>query len=453
MATNHPEQWADGQQKILVLLYSFTESEESILGFKFCQELLRRGHHLLVTTTTPRNQIWWDKNLARQHGGRVTLMQPEHEEDETPTPDWIGKYHRTYYPKLTRRTDIKCIVGMLPGTTNTGIHLKEDLKCKLVLLATSKLHFDQYEFHLEVDKLESADEIWSIGPDMFNHFEETFKGAGGTVWSKHRMFLLQPEVQERESNKPSGLSTLISVWRHGYPYLYKGRRAISKGSSRDNFVAVGAAIGRINEAKGLTREPRLHWLVHALKEQKHVIFGIEQQGQGYTNDLIARKDPKTQDEVRLQGPSALIVPDRTEDSFNFTALAALWQGVPTIVSDESSIGKLLHMTMADCPVVDRALIRLTGDVMTDRVTWLEKIYNDLLNDDARPFEWAGELREYLHDQTEMWQSDFSVFNTPPLNTAVLDPLQLHQAGARVIIYSSQITLRQLFSNCDTHQRN
>ena len=82
---------------------------------------------------------------------------------------------------------------MLPGTTNTGIQLKEDLKCKLVLLATSKLHFDQYEFHLEVDKLESADEIWSIGPDMFNHFEEIFKGAGGTVWSKHKMFLLKPD--------------------------------------------------------------------------------------------------------------------------------------------------------------------------------------------------------------------------------------------------------------------
>ena len=343
MATKYTDR--DHEGKVLVLLYGYNESEQCILGFKFCEELLRRGHHLLVTTTTPRNQLWWEEGLTKhsEYKGMVTLVQPQHEEDEKPQPEWIGKYHRTYFPRLSTRKDVKCIVGMLPGTTNTGIDLKKDLNCKLVLLATSKLHFDQYNFHVEIDKLNSANEIWSIGCDMFNHYEATFKGAGGTAWSKHKMFFLKPDTPERTKTHfySSGIQTLVSVWRHGNPYLYKGGIAKSKGSSEDNFVSVGAALGRINEARGLIWGSRLTWLVHGLKGQEHVLGGIQKQGQGYTNDITTRMEAQTQDEIMLQGPSALIVPDRTEDSFNFTALSALWQGVPTIVSYESSIGMFI----------------------------------------------------------------------------------------------------------------
>ena len=58
----------------------------------------------------------------------------------------------------------------------------------------------------------------------------------------------------------------------------------------------------------------------------------------------------------------------------------------------------------------RALVRLTGEIDTDTDIWMNKLCSDLLNDDARPFEWAKELKNYLHSRTELWQSDFSIFD-------------------------------------------
>ena len=86
---------------ILVLLYRFSESEDSILGYRLCKKLVQEGHHLLVTITAKHEEIRGEEESARtmsqKYMGKITLLKPECEEDEEPSPKWIAKLHKTYF--------------------------------------------------------------------------------------------------------------------------------------------------------------------------------------------------------------------------------------------------------------------------------------------------------------------------------------------------------------------
>ena len=125
---------------ILVLLYRFSESDDSILGYQLCQKLVQEGYHLLVTTTAKHEELEKEEEVARQMSeewkGSITLLKPEYEELEEPTPRWIAKLYKTYFGCLLELQDLNvdAIIGTLPGTTKTAVELKTVLKCKLVLL-------------------------------------------------------------------------------------------------------------------------------------------------------------------------------------------------------------------------------------------------------------------------------------------------------------------------------
>ena len=128
---------------ILVLLYRFSESEDSILGYHFCQKLLQEGHELVVTTTTPKNQglqeeIEAAKKMKEKWDKSVTLIQPDYEEFEHPDSGWIDKHYKTYFGHLSKLKNIDAIVGLLPGTTKTAIDLQKVLKSKKVTLDNVK---------------------------------------------------------------------------------------------------------------------------------------------------------------------------------------------------------------------------------------------------------------------------------------------------------------------------
>ena len=66
---------------ILVLLYRFNESEDSILGYRLCNKLVREGHDLLVTTTSKKEEIKREEESARdlseKYKGSITLLKPK----------------------------------------------------------------------------------------------------------------------------------------------------------------------------------------------------------------------------------------------------------------------------------------------------------------------------------------------------------------------------------------
>ena len=58
---------------------------------------------------------------------------------EEPTPEWIAKLHKAYFSRLQALKNVDLIIGTLPGTTKAAVDLKKSLKCKLVLLAATKI--------------------------------------------------------------------------------------------------------------------------------------------------------------------------------------------------------------------------------------------------------------------------------------------------------------------------
>ena len=74
----------------------------------------------------------------------------------------------------------------------------------------------------------------------------------------------------------------------------------------------------------------------------------------------------------------------------------MWQGIPTLVSSQSSIGKWLKL---QCPEVDKCVITLTGDSQTDKETWIKNIQKHILDGNVNPFVWAINLKKFLRDRS------------------------------------------------------
>ena len=182
---------------ILVLLYRFCESQDSLIGYRLCQILLEKGYDLYATTTAQGEQLKNEQKTAEQLNakgrGKVSLLEPECEELETSSSEWIAKFHRTYYPQIPKLNDIDTVIGTLPGTTKTAVDLKKVLGCKLVLLAATKIGGEQEDLKNEINRLApEADEIWSVGSDIPDHYQNIFREVHSTL-AKHRQVMIKPK--------------------------------------------------------------------------------------------------------------------------------------------------------------------------------------------------------------------------------------------------------------------
>ena len=155
------------------------------------------------------------------------------------------------------------------------------MKCTLVLLTTSKLCPDQEGFDSEIDKLAAANQICSVGPDLYNHYSGIFHEYRGSLSEKHREILLRPHspTDQRPSSGPTGTKRFVSLWREGKRYLYKGEKTISKGSNLKNFKAFAAAMAKINKDRTRVDESKIEWRVPGLSERIEIIEKLEEQGE------------------------------------------------------------------------------------------------------------------------------------------------------------------------------
>ena len=391
---------------ILVLFYRFSEFEDSILGYRFCQKLVREGHDLVVTTTTSVNQglqeeIEASKRMKEKWGKSVTLIQPEYEEFEEPEHGWIDRHYKTYFGHLKELTHIDAIVGLLPGTTKTAIDLKKVLKIrKLALLATSKIDEDLSDLRADIWSL-SDYELLSVGPDIYEHFDILLQNRGKKL-DEHKQIFLKPDEEICYKKK---VWKFVSVWNRGYSFLYKGKRLQSAGSKAKNFETVGQALKLVNHkyktlTSGQIIKSSMLWHVYGLSDAEF------QNLKGQKIRLVQQERPAWVEEIEFHDSLVFIVPDEKEVTFNFTALAAIWQGVPTLIPKGSSVGKLL--LRFPCSLIDHCLVDLKGDSEKDESTWVQKIEREILHSYMNPTEWARQLSQYLRHMTALWHSDFDL---------------------------------------------
>ena len=255
---------------ILLLLSRFRECKDSLTGYQVCQKLAQDGHDLCVTSTSAKggdleSEIKDAARMRSKYPGSVRILQPECEEYDEPNPEWIEKHYRTYFRYLEELENVEVIISTLPGTTRTAVELKTVLKCNLILLATTKIGTDQGEFKVELNGMaKHANVIWSVGPDLFAHFQDIFKESGDLeLISKHKQILPKPDANAMNylpyPSSP-GVRKVISIWNDGFTFAYKGRRTISKGSNLQNFFALGGALGNINEQKKKDKKQKYNGL-------------------------------------------------------------------------------------------------------------------------------------------------------------------------------------------------
>ena len=223
------------------------------------------------------------------------------------------------------------------------------------------------------------------------------------VLKKHRQIFLKPDGEI--GFKMKKVRQVVSVWNRGFPFLFKGKRLLSTGSNPNNFETVGQALKMINQKhKSLTSGQRIKfnipWHVYGLSDedfQNFVVKGIR---------LVQDERPTSIEDIAFHNSLAFIVPDENEATFNFTALEAIWRGVPTLVPKGSSVGKFL--LRFPCSAIEHCLVDLVGDSKTDKIAWVQKIEREILQVDEDTAEWARELSQYLRNTTGNWHSNFDV---------------------------------------------
>ena len=280
------------QKTFLVLLYRFSECQDSILGYKLCQKLAQEGHNLFVTSTAGKEELKKEmedaERISSKCKGSIKVVSPEFEEFEELSFECIAKLHKTYFGSLSELENVHTIIGLLPGTTETAVDLKAKLKCKLALLATAKIGTDKQDLKAEINRLsENADEIWSVGTDLFTHFNSIFQESPHNISDKHKEITLIPSDDFGEipltAQDSQGIRKLVSLWNPGISFIHRGRQEQSQGSSQQNFKTVAAALAKINEENLYNHEATVEWHVHGMKGLDLIAEPIKGQAVG---DLV-----------------------------------------------------------------------------------------------------------------------------------------------------------------------
>ena len=236
---------------------------------------------------------------------------------------------------MSKLQNVHAIIGLLPGTTKTAVDLKSDLNSELILLGTAKIGTERQDLKEEINNLsKNADKIWSIGTDLFTHFNSIFQESFQELCEKHRQIALIPNTELSESTVSAqdspGIRKMVSVWNPGIPFIHKGRREQSHGSSQQNFetAAAAAALAKIYEKNLYNHESIIEWHVHGLKKYESTTKSIESQAIGDLVQLVALQKPGCLDDIKLSNCLAFVVPDKNEDTLNYAALSAIWQATP-----------------------------------------------------------------------------------------------------------------------------
>ena len=396
---------------ILILLYRFSESHETLLGYQLCLKLVKEGHHLYVTTTSTggwlKAEIQKAEQLTEDSDGSITLLTPQCRDYEQPSPEWIANFHKQYFGYLCEHTEINGIVGILPGTAQTAVELKEILKCTLVLLATTKIGGGKGELTNEINRLvQRADEVWSVGSDIYTHYQYIFQEKSIIPNETHKEILFQPNTGSAPFwERHSTGRKITSVFRSPTFFFHNGRKEHSNGSNPQCFRTFSAALSEIN-ANAKRHMDILQWNLHGLQYGDQ----IEQHIQGRVKPDVVKITPLSTvtsiDHIPLKNCRAFVVPDYVEESFNFLALSAMWLGIPTLVSSQSSVGKfLLSLPYQE---KSRAVVNLTGDYQHDKQQWIEKIRGEII-DETSSKRWARGLSEYLQANRQIWEIDLFLF--------------------------------------------
>ena len=255
---------------ILMLLYRFSESPDSIMGYKLCEKFLKRGHVVRVTSTTPEGPLLDAERenamrLSKKTPGTVKVLE-SNRTNKVSNSSWIADEYKIYFGQLSKLENVKTVVGTLPGTAQTAVELKKELNCSLTLLHTAKLTTEKADLKRKIRFVtKHADAILSFGDDMYSHYKMVYREFKGFESAKHHKLTLHPcnaLSYGWKSDFTTKRKTLISVWDTGYPFYHKGKKYYSSGSLEESFAVFAFTLGNINAKLREKNENDIKWTVY-----------------------------------------------------------------------------------------------------------------------------------------------------------------------------------------------
>ena len=184
--------------------------------------------------------------------------------------------------------------------------------------------------------------------DIYDHYHNIFREVHSTL-AKHRQVLIKPKScndnlfywnwNSQSQSEKAGIRKLVTVWKAGYQFFYKGKEAHVKGSSKDNYSTLFQALGEIGKNDRRQHTKKSVSNIHRLQNEDDVTQTLR--GQVNAVQLYALQNIDTLDALTWKNCLAYLSPDVKEESFNFIALPAIWLGIPTLVYSQSTVGKFL----------------------------------------------------------------------------------------------------------------
>ena len=464
---------------ILVLLYKFSEYQDSIIGYRLCEKLVEEGFNLWVTSTSSDEEKQAEIEAARRMteslAGSVRIIEMKPEILDAPR---IFNLQRALFSEPAIPDDIETVIGILPETAETAVELKKMLNVPFVLLAARKVSTTRQNLKTDVIRLvHFADEIWSVGSDIYLHYEGMFREyrkKNSNKWNQnfwllrhqreyspikmislkvvlglvffveeiwsigsdiylyyekmfrghrkskktmaHKEIMLMPPVRvsNQEFLMKGECGSLLSVWNHGNSHNIEDITNYSEGNTIESFLSAAAAIEKIHEQNLQGSMTRIEWNIHGLQSNEKLIRELQDPRHQYKFPINALESVSSHN-ISPNQCLAYIAPDVQDRCFSYFALLPLCLGVPTLVSELSSVGQFLRSLRT--PLCRKPIVNLTGDFEHDKEAWFRKLQNEIFGKEANPTQWAMELSEYLQTRNDIWKLDLSVLKPRPIPIA------------------------------------
>ncbi|XP_077988953.1 uncharacterized protein LOC144443363 [Glandiceps talaboti] len=327
-----------------------------------------------------------------------------------PDLTWINTTHRTYFPKLEEEIpNLSVIVGHIPITSEGALDIRKERfagKGVKVFLFNHVIPEDIEEWksgstpettdekeNRILEQVKEADAVFSVGPRMFNHFDNNFRALPEVV---HFLYIPLPDKPffDISIKPPSENNPVIKV-------LALGRvDGVGKLKGYDVMAAAMSRVCDLYHNAGLGQPPIL--VIRGIPEGKH------EQSQEFIKKHVKSKYLKitlrpygTQDQIRqdMKTSHLFVMPSRSEP-FGMVGIEAIAAGLPTLLTTNSGLAELVvkrdifGSRDGKSMVVDVGLN--DADLEDDIKIWEEHIKSVLLRDEYEEnFKHAQDLKQRL----------------------------------------------------------
>ncbi|XP_077990954.1 uncharacterized protein LOC144445286 [Glandiceps talaboti] len=364
--------------------------------------VLRKNNTDLKVYSTVLDTVITDKTATETKSLNITLISPNSEkirkmklEDNIPKRDWLV-HHKSFYPGLSTLKNIEYVVGYAPKTADAACIIKDDLFSNATLVLINHVLPDSECFPSSMDELgkleddmfewaHKADMIFSIGPHMFHHFNDTVYRADNLYEKPHKEYLPRPDNTFFQNK-----AVLQHIPKNHLVFSY-GK--IESNDELEKAYVIAAAMGEVSDTYKKSKAHPPAWMIQGFQKGINITLFTEtltalDVRHSLYNDLSLKRIAR-----HLQQSHLCIVTNCYKE-YSFDGLEAMAIGLPLLTPAYSHIAIYIDEYFTDHE--DDCV------VSNPRKDWPGRITKKLSEKKIRnAFKKAKELRTIFRESTSV----------------------------------------------------